>query len=370
MNNDARLRTGRLAAILLAAAGLSLGVATTATAQAEQAELNGFYDDETLEILTPWSPGGGADTWGRFVAATLPPYLGDDASIQVVNRPGAGGVQGTNEFELRTASDGYTVLLQSAGQVFPFMYGSQGVRYDFRHYAPIAAMAQGGVVYARSDLGIEDPQQLWEADNLIYGEVSPQAIGSTALAAFVLLDLPHQAIFGYQSRGPARLALEQGETNIDFQTTSAYTSNVQPLVDEGIAVPLFSMGVINTKGELVRDPAFPELPTVAEVYEKRYGKKPSGLAWDAYRAVLSAGSIKMLWAKKDAPEASIEDLRQAFRTARQDPEFIAESEATNGPYEWLVGEEAYTAMSSTLDVSEEALDFLRKTFRERYDANL
>lgn len=365
MNNDIRLHLGRTAVTLLTAAGLSLG----ATANVH-AELNGFYEGETLEILTPWSPGGGADTWGRFVAGTLGPFLGEDASIQVVNRPGAGGVQGTNEFELRTESDGFTILLHSAGQMFPFMYGSSAVRYDFRDYEPIAAMAQGGVVYARADLGIEDPQELWDADNLIYGEVSPQAIGSVVLAAFALLDLPHEAIFGYESRGPARLALEQGETNIDFQTTSAYNANVEPLIEEGIAVPLFSMGVIDAQGELVRDPAFPDLPTVAEVYEERHGETPSGTAWDAYKAVLTAGSIKMLWAKPDAPEESIQDLRQAFETARQDEEFLAESESTNGPYDWLVGDEAYNVVSSSLEISEESLDYLRETFRERYDADL
>lgn len=367
MNNSRRhtSRVIRHALSLTVATGLTIG--TTATANAE---LTGFYEGETLEILTPWTPGGGADTWGRYVAATISPYLGDDVGVQVVNRPGAGGVQGSNEFQLRTASDGMTVLLQSAGQVFPFMYGSNAVRYDFRDYEPIVAMAQGGVVYASADLGVETPLELWEVEHLIYGEVSPQAIGSMALAAFALLELPHDAIFGYRSRGPTRMALEQGETNLDFQTTSAYTSNVEPLVEEGIAVPLFSMGVIDTHGELVRDPAFPDLPTVAEVYEERHGAPPSGVAWDAYRAVLSAGSIKMLWAKSDAPEASINDLREAFRAARNDDEFMADSIAANGPYDWLVGEEAYTAMSGTLEASSEALDYLRHTFKERYDVDL
>ncbi|SDL02740.1 Tripartite-type tricarboxylate transporter, receptor component TctC [Franzmannia pantelleriensis] len=366
--NNARHHASRFARhslSLAVAAGLTFGVAANS-----HAELTGFYEGETLEILTPWAPGGGADTWGRYIAGTIGPFLGDDVSVQVVNRPGAGGVQGTNEFELRTASDGMTVMLQSAGQVFPFMYGSSAVRYDFRNYEPIVAMAQGGVVYANAELGIEEPHELWDVDQLIYGEVSPQAIGSMTLAAFALLDLPHDAIFGYESRGPARLALEQGETNLDFQTTSAYTANVEPLVEEGIAVPLFSLGIIDTDGELVRDPAFPDMPTVAEVYEERHGEAPSGVAWDAYRAVLSAGSIKMLWAKSDAPEDSINDLRYAFEQARQDEDFIADSEEANGPYEWLVGDDAYTAMSATLEISDEALDYLRATFKERYDADL
>jgi len=366
--NNASLTRGkpmRRAMAVLAATGLTLGIAAESPA-----EVTGFYEGKTLEVLIPWAPGGGADQWGRYIAATLGPYLGDGASVQAVNRPGAGGVQGSNEFHLRTRSDGRTVLLQSAGQVFGYMYGSRGVRYDFREYEPIVAMAQGGAVYARADLGVETPQDLWEVEELIYGEVSPQAIGSMALTAFALLDLPHEVVFGYESRGPARLALEQGETNIDFQTTTPYSASVEPLIEEGLVVPLFSLGILDADGEVVRDPAFPDLPTVVEVYEERYGEAPSGVAWDAYRAVLSAGTIKMLWAKPDAPQASIEDLRGAFRLALQDEAFMADSVVANGPYDWLIGQEAYRAMSASLDVSEEALDFLRATFKERYGADL
>ena len=329
MNNASLTRGKRMrrAMAVLAATGLTLGIAAESPA-----EVTGFYEGKTLEVLIPWAPGGGADQWGRYIAATLGPYLGDG--------------------------------------VFGYMYGSRGVRYDFREYEPIVAMAQGGAVYARADLGVETPQDLWEVEELIYGEVSPQAIGSMALTAFALLDLPHEVVFGYESRGPARLALEQGETNIDFQTTTPYSASVEPLIEEGLVVPLFSLGILDADGEVVRDPAFPDLPTVVEVYEERYGEAPSGVAWDAYRAVLSAGTIKMLWAKPDAPQASIEDLRGAFRLALQDEAFMADSVVANGPYDWLIGQEAYRAMSASLDVSEEALDFLRATFKERYGADL
>lgn len=349
----------------LAATALVVGVTANATA-----ETTGFYNGKTLEVLIPWTPGGGADQWGRYVAATIGPFLGKDARVQAVNRPGAGGVQGSNEFHLRTRSDGRTVLLQSAGQVFSFMYGSQGVRYDFREYEPIVGMAQGGVVYSRSDIGIESPMDLWEVDNLIYGEVSPQAIGSMALAAFILLDIPHQVVFGYESRGPARLALEQGETNIDFQTTTPYSISVTPLIAQGLATPLFSLGILDSKGDLVRDPAFPDLPTVEEIYIQRFGESPSGVAWDAYKAVLAAGTIKMLWAKPDAPEASIEDLKAAFIQASSDENFMKESLIANGPYEWMIGQDAFNAMSASLNISEEALSFLREIFNKRYGANL
>ncbi len=108
-------------------------------------------------------------------------------------------------------------------------------------------------------------------------------------------------------------------------------------------------------------------PTASEMAES---VAPSGLAWDAYRGVLSAGTIKMLWAKSDAPEDSINDLRYAFEQARADENFIAVSAEANGPYEGLVGQEAYNAMSSTLEMSDETLNFLRETFKEQYGVDL
>ena len=41
-------------------------------------------------------------------------------------------------------------------------------------------------------------------------------------------------------------------------------------------------GMLDAKGDLVRDPTFPNLPHVGEVYERMHGKKPKGLAWNAW----------------------------------------------------------------------------------------
>ena len=207
-------------------------------------------------------------------------------------------------------------------------------------------------------------------DNLVYGEMTLQNIGSTALVAFALLDLPIQAVFGYQSRGPIRVAFEQSETNIDYQSSSAYSVQVQPLVDEGVAIPLFTTGVINSSGELVRDPAFPDIPTAKDIYEDRFGEVPSGVVWDAYLSIVAAASHKMLWAKEDAPEDSVHDMQQAFLLAQEDEDFMMASEETNGPYPWLVGEDAYNSVRSSLEVSEETIDYVRNIFKERYGEEL
>jgi len=68
----------------------------------------------------------------------------------------------------------------------------------------------------------------------------------------------------YDGKGAARVAFEQGEVNLDYQTSPAYLKNVQPLVDEGLAVPLFAFGILDENGDIVRDPVFPDMPSFAE----------------------------------------------------------------------------------------------------------
>ena len=57
------------------------------------------------------------------------------------------------------------------------------------------------------------------------------------------------------------------------------------LVKAGKAVPLYSMGITDSKGVLVRDPNVPDLPHFGEAYEMMTGKKPSGPGYDAWQSV-------------------------------------------------------------------------------------
>ncbi len=63
---------------------------------------------KTVRIVAPFAPGGSADTLGRLVAMRLAD--GFKQSFIVENRPGAGGVVGS-EFVAKSAPDGYTLVV-------------------------------------------------------------------------------------------------------------------------------------------------------------------------------------------------------------------------------------------------------------------
>jgi hypothetical protein len=160
--------------------------------------------------------------------------------------------------------------------------GRQGGQVRLSQWKPLLVNPVGGVMYASPASGIKRVEDIAKTKDLIYGGIS--AIGLDLIPlSFELLELDTKGVLGFKGRGEARIAFERGETNIDYQTTPAYNATVVPLIKEGKAIPLMSFGQLDDKGNIIRDPAVPDLPTVPELYEKLKGKKPSGRFWETYK---------------------------------------------------------------------------------------
>jgi tripartite-type tricarboxylate transporter receptor subunit TctC len=329
-----------------------------------------FYERKTVEILVPFGTGGGTDTVARFLAPHLQRDLGNNVRVQVVNKPGGGGVAGSNEFALRRKPDGLTLFISSVTPTFAYLLGEPEVRFDFRDFEPILGFPFNGVVYVRSDLGIESAEELVESsEEIIYGGISATGVELLSLLAFDILKVDARVIFGYEGSGPARLAIERGETNANYDTVTAYLSNVEPLVQEGQIVPLFTFGWIGPDGEVVRDPLLPDLPNVREVYMDAYGEEPSGNAWEVFKGLLGAlGSEKTLWVHKDAPVEARQELRAAASRMIADADFTAAAATSLGGYSFIPGEQAEKTFFSGLDnISDEKIAWVYDFLREEYE---
>jgi tripartite-type tricarboxylate transporter receptor subunit TctC len=93
----------------LAGAALSLVALLPAFSFAQAA-----WPSKALRIVVPYAPGGANDILARVVAEKLAPALGQ--SVLVENKPGAGAAVGT-EFVVRSAPDGYTLLMAASGPI-------------------------------------------------------------------------------------------------------------------------------------------------------------------------------------------------------------------------------------------------------------
>ena len=326
-----------------------------------------------VKLIVPFSAGGGTDTLARLLAPYLEKYVQGSPSVQVVNRPGGESITGTNKFVQQNPNDGSQLLVSSATTTFQWLLGVPQVEYDFTKLKPLMVAGTGGVIYVSKESGIDSIKDLKDPPKqLQYGGISATGLDLITLLAFDLLKVEPKATFGFEGRGPARLALQRGETNIDYQTTPAYLTQVKPLAKEGKVIPLMTFGVLNEQGEVVRDPNFKDLPTVPEVYKKLYGKEPSGKAYEAYVAFLAAGFSyqKALWATPETPK----QVRQAFIDAvpelKKSEKFETKRKNVLGNYPLYAGDEVQKGLSKAFSISGDVKQYVYDLLKTKYDTKV
>jgi tripartite-type tricarboxylate transporter receptor subunit TctC len=348
-------------AAVLGAAALCLPM----SASAQNVNMAG----KTIEFVIPFGVGGGSDVWARFNAPFLSKHLPGNPTVVVKNVPGGGSITGTNQFAGSARPDGLTILGTSGSTQLPFLLGDRRVRYDYKDWDVVFAAPTGGVAYISSKYGVKSVKDLGKlkGQKLVYGSQGATSLDLVPMLGFSLLGLDVKHVFGMKSRGEGRLAFERGEATIDYQTSSAYIKSSMPLVTEGKAVALFSWGVADEKGNLTRDPAFPDLPHAAEAIQMVLGKAPSGQEWDAFKAFLVAGfhAQKLVVLPKGTPKEIVETYRTAVRNMIKDPAYQAGSAQALGGYEQVTdqaGEALYRA-GTTIDPAarEWARNYLTKT---------
>src|SRR6185436_9905203 len=101
------------------------------------------FPAKPVRLIIPFPPGGGSDVVGRIIALKLSDRLGQQVVVE--NRGGAGGSIGT-EAAIRSAPDGYTMVLASSSEVAinPHLYK---LDYDtVKDLTPVAMVASTPIV--------------------------------------------------------------------------------------------------------------------------------------------------------------------------------------------------------------------------------
>jgi len=252
-------------------------MAAAAVAAAAQTAAAQSFDGKTVEYTIPFSESGGSAQWANFYAPLLSEALPGAPTVVVRYRPGAGSTEGANWFQgQQDEGDGLTIFGDSGSTKFPYLLGDPRVRYEYRDWQPVLASATGGVVYLPPDLGerFDGDMDELKDEPYLYGSQGATTLDLVPLLAFKMLGMQVDPVFGVEGRGDGRLMFERGEANIDYQTSAAYLANVQPLVDDGLAVPIFTWGALDEQGNIVRDPTFPDLPSLRKSARRRRNAKP------------------------------------------------------------------------------------------------
>ena len=102
------------------------------------------FPDKPVKIVVAFAPGTGSDVLARLVANGMGPFLG--GSVIVDNRPGGGGIVGT-ESVARSPADGYTLTLGTTSTLVTNPALNPDVKYSVdRDFAPVAGLGKAWYV--------------------------------------------------------------------------------------------------------------------------------------------------------------------------------------------------------------------------------
>ncbi|MBC7778550.1 MAG: tripartite tricarboxylate transporter substrate binding protein [Proteobacteria bacterium] len=187
------------------------------------------FPERTIRLVVPYVPGGLPDTMARVVAQRL----GDAFArpVLVDNRPGAGGVIGT-EAVARALPDGYTLLVADLGQTAITPALNPRLPYDIgRDFAPVSLLGTSPFFLAvNGATGVTSLKEFIafaraRAGTVSYGSSgvgSPHHLAMEMLRTRTGMDLIHVPYKGSGQSTPAIVAGEVAALFTVLPTVSAH----------------------------------------------------------------------------------------------------------------------------------------------------
>ena len=213
------------------------------------------YPAKPLRLIIPFPPGGSNDVIGRAVGAQLAERLGQGVIID--NRGGAGGIIGIDA-AAKSPADGYTLLLIST--TLPMTVALGRLPADIvKTFTPIALLGSGPSVLAvPPSLPVASLKELIDLAKSKPGQLNAGSagIGSFQHLATELFRLQAGVDFvivQYKGGGPALADTLAGHVHMNLGSLV----QILPHIRSG---KLRALGV----GSAGRNPALPEVPTIAE----------------------------------------------------------------------------------------------------------
>ena len=235
---------------------LAAGLFAAALPSVQAAAPAANYPNRPIRLITPFPPGATTDALSRIIAVRMGENWGQ--SVLVDNRPGAGGMVGT-ELAARAPADGYTIVnVISSHAVNPFIYRKMtfDAIKDFTPVIPLARVASVLVVPGSSQItSIKDLVTFARANpgKISFGSAGTGSSSHLTGELFRLLAKAEITHVPYKGGAPALNDVLGGNIPLVIGTTTTVT----PFVRSG---KLRALAVTSGK----RSKLLPEVPSLAE----------------------------------------------------------------------------------------------------------
>jgi tripartite-type tricarboxylate transporter receptor subunit TctC len=329
------------------------------------------FAGQRITMIIPYQEGSGSTIHGRLYAMALEKTLPGQPTIIIKNIDGGGSVRGINQFHKDAKPDGLTIAAIATGTFFQYILKDKAVAYPLPEFKPFLTSPFGLLAYARTDLGLgDDPVENVKkliANPPVYGGSGPTSSDLPALYSFDLLGIKQQGVYGL-SNAESRAGFERGEFNLKYDNAASWNEEVKPLVDEGVAKPIFTFG-FEQDGKIVRDPMLPDVPTFLELYEKVHGKPLTGIEYDVWKALFNVRVMgsKMLVLPQGTPQEIVDVYSKAAEAAlKTDVLQSPQAKLVLSVYPQSVGTASEAVFKGGLGMTEEQQAWLRKWLLDRH----
>ena len=329
-----------------------------------------FYKGKSIDIILPYSAGGGTDVMARFLGPWLTKFIPGNPSIVVRNMPGANGMIGANHVYNTAKKDGLTMMGGSGGNNLHSLLQLEGVEFDLKEMPMVMAASTGIIHYCKTGT-FDKFEDIYDKEILIYGHLPAGGSQSTTFLMIkeILGFKTKKLLLAYGGSGDARRAFLRGEVNCTSDTALGYMGRSIKLEKEGEITILWQTGTLDSAGKLVKtDPPFGHIPTVYERYVDRYGKPPSGPVWNAYKALVAAVIVfdKSYVFPPGTPKERVKIVADACKRMVADPEFSKACQKKL-KVELVVGEELQALFTENIVKADpDAVKWLKKWLREEF----
>lgn len=235
--------------------GLIVAVAAVCTLTLPAQAQN--YPAKTVRIIVPFAPAGPTDNQARWAAQQLTAALGQQFIVD--NRPGAGGVPGT-EAVVKSVPDGYTLLAGNPGPLTIAPSVRAQMSYDpLRDLAPIVLIARSAsCLCAHPSLPAKNVREFVALARTQPGRIN---FGTPGVGT-----VGHLATELFATRAGVKL------NHVPYKGAAQYTvdliaGHIEIAINQfAIAAPYVNSGKLRCLGATSRErsPLLPDVPTIAE----------------------------------------------------------------------------------------------------------
>jgi tripartite-type tricarboxylate transporter receptor subunit TctC len=271
------------------------------------------YPERVVEIVLPYSPGGGADLQGRALAEGLSAALGQ--RFLIINKQGANGAIGTAAVA-RAAPDGYTLLFTAAVSMVVNPLTQPQTDYTIKSFDHLCQTFKNEMaIVVHPDSPLKSVRDLVAASKQQPGGLNYGILGIGSIPHLVMVELSQVADVRYNAvpfKGDADVLQQVAGRHVDFGSVTLASA-----AKSGMRI----LGVFARQ----RNPGIPDVPTVIE----------QGFE-------VAPASIGGLSAPAGLPGAIKSRLEQACSTAAKSEAYLRLQTTLHQPVDYYASGSDYT----------------------------